>query len=40
MMHKIEYNFWENSYYNTNTKIEVTDEQYQFILRVLLKIEK
>lgn len=38
MMHKIEYNFWENSY--TNTKIEVTDEQYQFILRVLLKIEK
>jgi len=31
------YNFWENSYYNSNTKIEVTDEQYQFILRVLVK---
>ena len=33
------YNFWENSFYknNSNTKIEVTDEQYQFILRVLVK---
>ena len=33
------YNFWfyEN---NFNTKIEVTYEQYEFILRVLIKIEK
>ena len=33
------YNFWfyENI---SNTKIEVTYEQYQFILQVLIKIEK